>query len=83
MERTGAFRDLRLARYKADSFYSSAEYTLIWNVLDYPACVFPVTIVDPILDKPKPAHQFLSEADKGVYELCMSHSTFRIRDSDC
>lgn len=56
---------------------TSAEYTLIWNVLDYPACVFPVTTVDPILDKPKPAHQFLSEADKGVYELYDSPKTFK------
>ncbi|KAH9978271.1 general amidase [Lactifluus volemus] len=48
----------------------SAEYTLIWNALDYPACVFPVTKVNPILDQPKPAHEFLSKLDRNVYELC-------------
>ncbi|KAN0124333.1 Amidase signature domain containing protein [Russula decolorans] len=56
---------------------NSAEYTLIWNALDYPACVFPVTEVDPILDQPKPAHQFLSKADQGVYELYDSPETFK------
>lgn len=54
--------------------HSSAEYTLVWNALDYPACVFPVTEVDPVLDQPKPAHQFLSKADQWVYELCMGYS---------
>jgi hypothetical protein len=76
MERIRAFRYLRLARPNVNSFYSSAEYTFVWNALDYPACVFPVTTVDPVLDKPKPAHQFLSEADKRVYELCMNYSVF-------
>jgi len=56
---------------------TNAEYTFVWNVLDYPACVFPVTTVDPVLDKPKPAHQFLSEADKRVYELYDSPETFK------
>ena len=45
-------------------------YTAVWNVLDYPACVFPVTKVDPVLDRPKPAKEFLSEADQQTYELC-------------
>ena len=45
---------------------------MVWNVLDYPACVFPVTKVDPVLDRPKPAHEFLSEADQKTYELCTS-----------
>jgi amidase len=56
---------------------SSAEYTCIWNALDYPACVFPVTEVDPVLDQPKPAHQFLSKADQRVYELYDSPETFK------
>ncbi|KAF8273107.1 amidase signature domain-containing protein [Lactarius quietus] len=43
-------------------------YTSVWNVLDYPACVFPVTKVDPVLDQPKPAHEFLGEADEKIYE---------------
>jgi hypothetical protein len=61
---------LHADRNNTDSFYSSAEYTLIWNALDYPACVFPVTTVNPILDQPKPAHEFLSKLDRNVYELC-------------
>ncbi|KAH9991619.1 general amidase [Russula compacta] len=56
---------------------SSAEYTFIWNALDYPACVFPVTHVDPVLDQPKPAHQFLSDADRRIYELYDSPETFK------
>jgi amidase len=56
---------------------NNAEYTLIWNALDYPACVFPVTKVDPVLDQPKPAHQFLSKADQRVYELYDSPETFK------
>jgi amidase len=42
----------------------------VWNVLDYPGYVFPVTTVDPVLDIAKPAHEFLSDVDKTVYELC-------------
>ncbi|KAH9987890.1 general amidase [Russula vinacea] len=56
---------------------NSAEYTFIWNALDYPACVFPVTEVDSVLDQPKSAHQFLSEADQRVYELYDSPETFK------
>jgi amidase len=52
--------------------YRSVDYTLVWNVLDYPACVFPVTKVDSVLDRPKPPHKFLSEADQKTYELCAS-----------
>ncbi|KAI0260490.1 general amidase [Gloeopeniophorella convolvens] len=55
----------------------SAEYTLIWNALDYPACVFPVTRVDPALDQRKPAHTFLSEVDQKIYELYDSPETFK------
>ena len=29
-----------------------------------------MTRVDPSLDKPKPAHEFLSEQDKMIYEAC-------------
>ncbi len=43
---------------------------MVWNALDYPACVFPVTKVDPVLDRPKPERDFLSEADQKTFELC-------------
>ena len=49
----------------------SANYTLIWNGLDYPACAFPVTKVEPMLDPKEPPHEFLSEFDKMNYDLCM------------
>lgn len=51
----------------------SAAYTAIWNALDYPACAFPVTRVDPRADVKKPAHRFLSDADKEHYDLCEIH----------
>ncbi|KNZ75054.1 Acetamidase [Termitomyces sp. J132] len=44
-------------------------YTMVWNVLDYPALVIPVSRVDPTVDVKKPAHEFLSDSDKSVYEL--------------
>jgi len=56
---------------------NSAEYTFIWNALDYPACVFPVTKVNPVLDQPKSAHQFLSKTDQRVYELYDTPETFK------
>jgi hypothetical protein len=52
--------------------YSVTSYTVIWNALDYPAAVFPVTTVDSAIDVKKPPHTFLSETDKRVYELCSS-----------
>ena len=47
-----------------------ADYTVVWNSLDYPVLAFPVTAVDPMLDLPKPAHAFLSQEDKKNFELC-------------
>ncbi|RDB19727.1 Acetamidase [Hypsizygus marmoreus] len=47
---------------------TSANYTLVWNVLDYPALVIPVSRVDQELDTKQPAHKFLSEDDKANYE---------------
>lgn len=80
--RRGSFSPL--LGYSSNFSYSSAEYTCIWNALDYPACVFPVTEVDPVLDQPKPAHQFLSKADQSVYELCMGYSLSRFLSlADC
>jgi amidase len=52
----------------------NAGYTSVWNSLDYSAAVFPVSTVDPAVDVKKPAHVFLSEADKWAYELCASMS---------
>ncbi|KAF9467706.1 amidase signature domain-containing protein [Collybia nuda] len=46
----------------------SANYTMVWNVLDYTALVIPVSKVDQALDQRKPPHKFKSEADKATYE---------------
>ncbi|TCD62072.1 hypothetical protein EIP91_007512 [Steccherinum ochraceum] len=48
---------------------SDASYTSIYNVLDYPSFVFPVTRVDPVKDAKKPPHKFLSEEDEDNYKL--------------
>ncbi|RCK59078.1 hypothetical protein Cantr_07061 [Candida viswanathii] len=44
-------------------------YTSQWNCLDYPALVFPVTIVDEKLDQPEKGYKPLNDMDKFVYEL--------------
>jgi len=50
--------------------YRSADYTTVWNGLDYPGLIIPVTTVDPTLDKVKPPHKFLSPEDEEAYKLC-------------
>lgn len=62
--------------------YSNAEYTMVWNSLDYTACVFPVTRVDPVLDKAKPAHEFFSDNDRMIYELCESPAAIRSQSAN-
>jgi hypothetical protein len=47
-----------------------AVYTLIWNTLDYPACAFPVTQVDPTLDPVESRDHFLSDDDRSIHALC-------------
>jgi amidase len=45
------------------------DYTAVWNALDYPATIFPVTTVDSILDGKVPPHDFYNDFDKDVYEM--------------
>lgn len=45
-------------------------YTSQWNLLDYPAAVFPVATVDRHVDRPNDDHKPLSEEDKRNWELC-------------
>ncbi|KAF8176805.1 general amidase [Pholiota molesta] len=46
----------------------SAGYTTIWNLLDYVALVVPTGLfVDPVLDAPKPAHDFYGPIDEANY----------------
>ena len=48
----------------------SANYTMVFNSLDYACCVFPVSKVDPSIDVQRPAHNFYNEFDKTNYEFC-------------
>lgn len=45
------------------------QYTSIWNALDYPALVIPVSKVDPSVDKKRAPHVFLGQVDKDHYEI--------------
>jgi len=45
------------------------NYTTVWNALDYPASVFPVTTVDPARDVKKPRECFIDDFDREIHEL--------------
>ena len=47
-----------------------STYPMVWNALNYTACAFPVTVVDPAQDVLQPRTEFLSKADKENYEAC-------------
>jgi len=47
----------------------NADYTLVWNGLDYTCSAFPVTKVDAALDKKRPPHTFKSDHDRSVYDI--------------
>ncbi|EJT96853.1 general amidase [Dacryopinax primogenitus] len=57
--------------------YSYVGYTMVWNVLDNPAAIFPVTTVDLELDVPVEKHEFRYAEDKKVYELYTSPEVFK------
>ncbi|KAF2436723.1 amidase [Tothia fuscella] len=57
----GAAPPLNCAHYWA--------YTSQWNLLDYPALVFPVTQVDPLIDLKEERYQPRNEKDAYNYEL--------------
>lgn len=50
----------------------SADYTTVWNLLDYSALVIPVSKADETVDAKKPPHQFYGERDETNYKLCTS-----------
>lgn len=52
---------------------------MVWNTLNYPACAFPVTTVDPVQDPVQPRDKFLGEQDKENHAVCMS--TVRLLDA--
>ncbi|KAI0825163.1 general amidase [Trametes gibbosa] len=47
----------------------SSIYTVIWNSLDYPSLVIPVTKVDPKVDVVPVREEFWSDEDKIVHDL--------------
>ena len=51
-------------------------YTSIWNLLDYPAVVFPVTTVDPIKDQPEVDYQPRNTLDRENYQLYTSPQSY-------
>ncbi|KAK7961233.1 hypothetical protein PG988_012447 [Apiospora saccharicola] len=52
-------------------------YTANWNLLDYPAAVFPVTKVDPALDLKDLSYVPKNDQDKFVYDMYTSPERFR------
>ncbi|KAI0669931.1 general amidase [Trametes maxima] len=47
----------------------SSIYTIIWNTMDYPALIIPVTKVDPEVDVKPTREDFWSEEDKRVHGM--------------
>ena len=45
-------------------------YTSQWNLLDYPALVFPVSRVNPEVDVVEPGYRPMNERDEYNYKLC-------------
>ncbi|KAH7928245.1 general amidase [Leucogyrophana mollusca] len=43
-------------------------YLATWNALDYAACIFPVSKVDPVLDAKQARDTFFNDSDKAHYE---------------
>ena len=50
-------------------------YTAQWNLLDYPALVFPVSRVDPKVDVVDDGYKPLNEKDEFNHKLCMYFSS--------
>ncbi|KAF8843949.1 general amidase [Paxillus ammoniavirescens] len=46
-----------------------ANYTTVWNALDYPASIFPVTTVDPVLDVKESRASFVDDFDQKIHEM--------------
>ncbi|MCJ1375386.1 hypothetical protein MMC20_006621 [Loxospora ochrophaea] len=51
-------------------------YTSQWNLLDYPALVFPVSKVDPQVDGIDRSYEPINEKDQFNYDLCLSFRFF-------
>jgi hypothetical protein len=53
-----------------DDLFSYIGYTGIFNLLDYPSCVFPVTAVDPKLDVVDKSYKPANSLDKENWLKC-------------
>jgi hypothetical protein len=45
-------------------------YTTLCNALDYTSSGFPVTFVDPEVDRPYPPHKFHNHEDEAIFKHC-------------
>ncbi|KZT58671.1 amidase [Calocera cornea HHB12733] len=52
-------------------------YTMLWNILDNPTAIFPVTTVDQKVDVPVEKHEFRCKEDQLVYEMYSSPEVFK------
>ena len=50
------------------------SYTSQWNLLDYPALVFPVTMVNPAVDVRDDTYVPMNEQDRYNHDLCKKPS---------
>jgi hypothetical protein len=53
------------------------SYTALWNLLDYPAGVFPTGLAVLETDVPDAPYEFWSEEDEMVWKTCESAVVFR------
>ena len=53
-------------------------YTSQWNLLDYPAVVFPVDKVDPQRDRKEDGYKPMTSLDRENWKLCKTHWQFII-----
>ena len=58
-------------------------YTSQWNLLDYPALVFPVSKVDKEVDGREEGYQPVNEKDEYNYKLCMCPFSFILERYGC
>lgn len=48
----------------------SWSYTCVWNSIDYPATIVPLTKVDPEIDLKGRSYQEKNVEDEFIYETC-------------
>ncbi|CAF1087212.1 unnamed protein product [Adineta steineri] len=51
-------------------------YTSVWNLLDYPAVIFPVTVVDPVKDQVETDYKPRNTLDADNYNLYTSPTSY-------